>query len=217
MSASLHVFTDFDGTITERDTLVFLTERLGGGERVQQTNVRLARDGRISLRQCIAGNMRSIRAPFAEAAALLRAHVALDPTFAPFAAWCAGRKIPLTVLSAGFREIIDLYLAPGAFPGVEIVANRLEPDERTGWRCVFRDRSDTGHDKAAAVRAAQRDGRRAVFIGDGMSDRAPAGVADAVFAKAGLAAWCRERGIACREFRSFDDVRAALAAELSGS
>jgi 2-hydroxy-3-keto-5-methylthiopentenyl-1-phosphate phosphatase len=79
---------------------------------------------------------------------------------------------------------------------------------------VFRDRSDIGHDKAAAVRAAQRGGRRVVFIGDGVSDHGPAEAADEVFAKPDLAAWCRGRGIRCREFRTFADVQAALAARL---
>jgi 2-hydroxy-3-keto-5-methylthiopentenyl-1-phosphate phosphatase len=210
----LHVFSDFDGTITERDTLVFLAERLGGGARMREVNDRLLRERKISLRQCVAANMRSIRTPFAEAAALLRAEIALDPTFAPFAAWCAASGIPLTVLSAGFEEIVRLFLAPADFPAVEIRANHLRFDERRGWQCDFRDRTEHGHDKAAAVRAARGQGRRTVFIGDGFSDEAPAAVADEVFAKGRLAAYCRRHGIACTPIASFDDVRRALEAQL---
>jgi 2-hydroxy-3-keto-5-methylthiopentenyl-1-phosphate phosphatase len=211
----LAVFTDFDGTITDRDTLVFLCERLGGGgARVREVNERLRRDGSISLRQEIAANMRSIRAPFADAVRLLRAHVRIDPTFPAFVAWCAALGIPLAVLSAGFEEIVRLYLAADAFPGVEVRANTLHPDERKGWQCVFRDGTAFGHDKAAAVRAAQVAGRRVVFIGDGISDHGPAEAADDVFAKHQLAVWCRGRGIPCHEFRSFADVQAALGARL---
>jgi 2-hydroxy-3-keto-5-methylthiopentenyl-1-phosphate phosphatase len=216
-SPPLHVFSDFDGTITERDTLVFLGERLGGGVRMRQVNDRLLQEGRISLRQCVAANMRSIRAPFAEAAALLRAEIGLDPTFAPFAAWCAARGVPLTVLSAGFEEIVRLFLAPAGFPAVEIRANRLRPDERRGWQCDFRDRTEYGHDKAAALRAARAQGRRTVFIGDGFSDEAPAAVADEVFAKGRLVAYCRRRGIACTAIATFDDVRRALEPRLETS
>jgi 2,3-diketo-5-methylthio-1-phosphopentane phosphatase len=206
-----HDFSDFDGTITARDTLVFLTERLGGGARMREVTDRLAKEGKISLRQCIAGNMRSIRAPFAEAVRLLREHVAVDPTFAPFARWCAARQIPLTVLSAGFKEIVDLYLPPADFPSLEVRANTLVPDERKGWQCVFRDRSPFGHDKAAAVREARGRGRYTVFIGDGISDRAPAEVAHAVFAKPDLARYCAARSIRCRTFETFDDVARHLA------
>jgi 2,3-diketo-5-methylthio-1-phosphopentane phosphatase len=212
----LHVFSDFDGTITERDTLVFLTERLGGGGRMQAVTERLAKEGKISLRQCIAGNMRSIRAPFAEAVRLLRETIRIDPTFAGFARWCADRQVPLTVLSAGFKEIVALYLPPADFPGLEVRANTLVPDQRKGWQCVFRDRSPLGDDKAGALREARARGQYTVFVGDGMSDHAPAEVADAVFAKPDLARWCESRGIACRRFATFDDVAHHLAELLSG-
>jgi 2-hydroxy-3-keto-5-methylthiopentenyl-1-phosphate phosphatase len=208
----VHVFSDFDGTITARDTLVFLGHRLGAGPSVQRANERLLHAGRMTLRGCIEADMRGIRAPFTEAARLLRAHVPLDPSFPRFARWCAARGVRLTVLSGGFREIVGLYLPPAEFPGLEIRANRLLTDGRAGWRCVFRDRSPFGHDKARALREARRRGRHAVFIGDGLSDHAPAEVADEVFAKNGLAAWCRERGIRHREMAGFDAVLASLAA-----
>jgi len=215
--ARLHVFSDFDGTITERDTLVFLTERLGGGARMREVNERLAHEGKISLRQCIAGDMRSIRAPFADAVRLLREHIGIDPAFAGFAGWCRERGIPLTVLSAGFEQIVRLYLAPADFPGLEVCANTLVPDEEKGWQCVFRDRTPFGHDKAEALREARRRGRYVVFVGDGISDRAPAAVADDVFAKPDLVRFCRAEGVRCQEFGSFDDVRRSLAERLTAT
>ncbi|HLY37652.1 MAG TPA: HAD-IB family phosphatase [Candidatus Binatia bacterium] len=210
----LHVFTDFDGTITDRDSLVFLIERLGGGRRHLAASARQRRDGRLSLRREIATNMRTIRAPWSEATALLRAHVRMDPAFPACAAWCATHGVPLTVLSGGFAEIVALYLDAAVFPGVEVFANTLHPDER-GWRCVFRDRSDAGHDKAEAVHNAQSRGRYTIFVGDGISDHEAAAVADEVFAKAPLAAWCRRQAIPCREIRSFADVVARLDARVA--
>ena len=210
----LHVFTDFDGTITERDSLVFLIERLGGGPRRLALGVRRRLAGRLTLRDEIASNMRSIRAPWSAAVTLLREHVRMDPGFPACAAWCAAHGVPLTVLSGGFKEIVDLYLGPEAFPALEIRANTLHPDQRRGWRCVFRDRSQFGHDKARALREACRRGRYVVFVGDGISDHAAAAVADEVFAKAGLARWCRAHAIPCREIRSFADVMASLNARL---
>lgn len=213
--ARLHIFSDFDGTITERDTLVFLTERLGGGVRMREVNDRLVNEGKITLRQCVAASMRSIRAPFADAVRLLRDGIGVDPTFAGFARWCRAGSIPLTVLSAGFHELVDLYLSRADFPGLDVRANRLVPDERKGWQCVFRDRSPFGHDKAEALREARRRGRYTVFIGDGISDRAPAEVADEVFAKPDLARYCGSRGIRCHEFGTFDDVARSLESRLS--
>jgi 2-hydroxy-3-keto-5-methylthiopentenyl-1-phosphate phosphatase len=170
----LHVFTDFDGTITTINTLMFLGTRLGAG-------------------------------PFPEAAMVLRAEVPIDPAFAPFARWCAAKGMPLTVLSAGFEEIVALYVTPEEFPGVEVRANRLWPGT---WHCCFRDDSPYGHDKAAALREAQTHGRQTVLIGDGTSDEAP------VFARRGrpLVRHCRGRGIPCHEYESFHDVLQILSA-----
>ena len=50
----LHVFCDFDGTITEPDTLRFLTERLGAGPEHFRETGRLLRDGALSHREAIA-------------------------------------------------------------------------------------------------------------------------------------------------------------------
>ena len=211
--ARLHVFTDFDGTITRPDTLEFLTGRFGGGPELYRETGRLLREGRLTLREGILRDLESLTVPFATAAAAIRAEVRVDPAFAAFARWCAARGIPLTILSAGFVEIVDLLLPPDARAGAEVRANRLEPGS---WRCRFRDDSPDGHDKSAALRAARQAGRRTVFVGDGLSDRAPARVADLVFARRdrSLVDWCREQGIACVEFEGFAEVRAHLDARL---
>ncbi len=209
----VQIFTDFDGTVTEQDTLIFLATHLGGGAKLSETLGRLVSEGQLTLRDCIAAEMRSIRAPFADAVKLLKAQVQVDPGFAPFAAWCAARKLPLTVLSAGFHEIIDLFIPPPDFPHLEVLANTINPDEQRGWQCVFRDKTHFGHDKAAALSAAKKQGLYTIFIGDGLSDRAPAEVADEVFAKHSLAVYCREQGIRCHEYRNFSDVLQQLKTE----
>jgi 2,3-diketo-5-methylthio-1-phosphopentane phosphatase len=209
----LHVFSDFDGTITVPDTLEFLVARFGGGmDRYRELGT-LLRSGAITLREGVAREVGSVTVPFEEAAAALRTGVRIDPGFPGFARWCAEHRIPLTILSAGFTEIIELLLPPEVRAGVEVRANRLVPGS---WRCVFRDESPYGHDKAAAVEAARRAGHRTVFVGDGFSDREPARAADLVLARRGrsLIDWCREQRIACGEFETFADVQRRLAAHV---
>jgi 2,3-diketo-5-methylthio-1-phosphopentane phosphatase len=202
----IHIFSDFDGTITETDTLVFLATEVGGGEQMVQAMGRLVKEGALTLRDCIAGEMRSIRLSFEDAEELLREHVRVDEGFAPFARWCFEREFPLTVLSAGFREIIDLFISRDEFPNLEILSNNLKADEAKGWQCVFRDKSEFGHDKTIAVREAKKKGLYTIFIGDGLSDRAPAEIADEIFAKHRLAEYCRSRNIHCHEFSRFEEV-----------
>ena len=201
----LHIFTDFDGTITDTDSLVFLTRELGGGPELLAKVGQQLRANTMTLREGIATEMATIRAAFSVAETLLRAHIKVDPHFNAFVRWCHTRQIPLTVLSAGFHEIIELFVPAAEFPELEILASRIEPCA-TGWRCRFRDDSDYGNDKARAIQQARAAGFYTIFIGDGLSDRASAEVADEVFAKRYLAEYCRTRGIACHEFQSFADI-----------
>ena len=205
-----HIFSDFDGTITETDTLVFLATRLGGGARMVEAIGRLIGEGNLSLRDGIAAEMRSIRRPFAEAEKMLREEVRIDAGFAPLARWLKEINIPLTILSAGFHQIIDLFISRDEFPHLEILANRIRPNEEIGWQCEFRDDTDWGHDKAGPLKEARGRGEYVVFIGDGLSDRAAAEAADEVFAKGALAEYCRERGINCRKYQTFNEIMKLL-------
>jgi 2,3-diketo-5-methylthio-1-phosphopentane phosphatase len=202
----LHVFSDFDGTITETDTLVFLATCLGGGARMVEAIGRLIGEGNLSLRDGIAAEMRSIRKPFVEAERLLREEVRIDAGFAPLARWCEEKKIPLTVLSAGFHQIIDLFISRDEFPNLEILANHIQPNEEVGWQCRFRDGTDWGHDKASHLKEARRRGEYVIFIGDGLSDHAAAEAADEVFAKHPLTDYCRQRRINCHEYQTFNEI-----------
>jgi 2-hydroxy-3-keto-5-methylthiopentenyl-1-phosphate phosphatase len=207
----VHVFSDFDGTISQPDTLSVITARLGDGAETYRANTRLLMEGGATLREVLEREMAAIRVPFAEAAALLRATVTVDPGFVPFARWCRERGIALTVLSAGFHEIIDLFLSPAELPEVEVLANRFEPGT---WRCIFRDETPHGHDKARAVLAARKAGGRTVYVGDGVSDHEAAAAADLVFAKGRLVEFCGTRGIRHHTYESFDDVMADMHAVL---
>lgn len=212
-----HIFSDFDGTVTEKDTLIFLATEIGGGPQMVEAIGRLIRQGRLSLRDGIAGEMRSIRKPFAEAAELLRDKVMIDPGFPSFARWCEEAGIPLTILSAGFHQIIDLFISRDQFPKLEILANDLKPDENSGWQSLFRDETPFGHDKARAILSARERGEYVIFIGDGLSDRPGAEAADEVFAKHSLAVYCRERGIKCHEFQTFNEILVILRKRMSGN
>ena len=213
MSGPLHVFVDFDGTITHPDTLRVLTERLGAGVEHYEATGKLLRAGSITLRDGIERDMRGIGVGFAEAAAVLLTHVTVDVGFGRLARWCGARRVPLTVLSGGFEEIVDLFLVRSELPAVDVSANRFRAGS---WECIFRDASPAGNDKAAVVAAARAGGRNTVLVGDGFSDEAAAAVADLVYAKHRLAAWCRREGVACEEFETLTDVLESLARRVNG-
>lgn len=210
MKRSPHIFCDFDGTITARDTLVFLSSQLGAGPDFVRNIGDGLRAGRITLRDAIADEMRTVRLTFEQAAEILLREIPLDPGFASLVRWSESREVPFTILSAGFHELIRLFVPEDSYPWVRVLANNIEADPVRGWQCRFRDDGPFGHDKQLTLREAMNRGEYAIFIGDGFSDRQAAEVADEVFAKYSLTDYCRERRIDFHEYQTLADVQRKL-------
>jgi len=164
----------------------------------------------MTLREALAAEAATIRLSKAEALAFLERHARVDPAFAPFVRTAHAHGAEVSVVSSGLRQIIGPALERAGVD-VPVFANdvHFEPD---GWRMTFLDGSANGHDKAARVREAKAGGARTVYVGDGISDFEAALAADVRFAKTNraLERYCRERGVACTSFASFDQVERAL-------
>ena len=207
MKKNVHIFCDFDGTITQQDTLVYLSTQLGGGAEFVRRIGDDIRAGRISLRDAIASEMLTVRLGFEEAAQILLREIPLDPGFRDLVDWSYSHRIPFTILSAGFQELIEIFVPAVEYPWVSVLANNVEPDAELGWQCRFRDDGPYGHDKRKSLREARDRGEYVIFIGDGLSDRQAAEVADEVYAKHSLTDYCREQGIDHREYLTLADVQ----------
>jgi len=70
--------------------------------------------------------------------------------------------------------------------------------------------SSCGTCKQAPIKDARRRGRTTVFVGDGVSDRKAALLADVLFAKGRLAEWCDFSGVEFLSFETLADVHSAL-------
>jgi 2-hydroxy-3-keto-5-methylthiopentenyl-1-phosphate phosphatase len=145
-----------------------------------------------------------------ETLAFVETHAHVDPTFGAFVDAVREHGGAIRVVSSGIATVIHAALARAGVE-VDVIANDVD-FAPSGWTMSFVDPSDNGHDKAAHVRAARERGERTVYVGDGISDYAAALEADERFAKAGraLEAYCRERGVPCITFTSFDEIRRRL-------
>lgn len=202
------VYSDFDGTITLRDSNDALVDRyIGATDR--EAYDRLFREGHGTLWEILDVSLKACGVPLEEAIRFLREAVAIDATFKPFSAWLKGRGIPLEVVSAGVFEVVAAFLQAEGL-SVPIRANRADclPD-RFGLVPTDR-RCPTGVDKAAILLAAREAGHRTVYIGDGFSDRLAAPHADLLYAKSSLKAYCTRKNIPHVPFETFADVRADL-------
>jgi len=204
-----NVFVDFDGTITEIDTLVFLLDRYCG-DSWRQIEDRVEA-GTLSEERGLRDEIALLSVPWAEAVASVLAEVGVDPGFAAFTAWCRDRGWPLEILSGGLAPLIRAVLAREGLDRLALRANDLAFDEDGRWRVVPaaspRLRGLCNHCKSHWVQAARDGGARVVYIGDGTTDRCPAERADLVFAKGALAGWCASRGLHHVPFARFDQVR----------
>jgi HAD superfamily phosphoserine phosphatase-like hydrolase len=206
----VHVFVDYDGTITDLDTFDVLV-RAYAGEDVWQWHEDRLRSGIATLRETLGAQAGHVRCTLDEAEALLARETRFDPAFAAFARRCAKQSAPLTILSSGIQPLIERALAREGLAHLDVRANGVDASP-AGWVMTFRDASANGHDKTAEVAAAASAGERTVFVGDGHSDFDAALAADVRFAKRGraLERYLRERRVPFTPFDSFATIEREL-------
>jgi 2-hydroxy-3-keto-5-methylthiopentenyl-1-phosphate phosphatase len=215
------VFVDFDGTIARSDVVDAILERHADPrwlafEREWQA-------GRLGSRDCLREQMALVRATSAEIDVLL-AEIDIDPGLVPLIESAAQHEIPLHIVSDGFDYCIARILArlPGRVAplvtSMQVCASHLEPDERRAaarWRASFPFYSEPCEHgcatcKPTVMQAINAVGARTIFVGDGLSDRYAAAVADVVFAKDRLATYCVDSGIPHIQYSDLSDVAAFL-------
>jgi HAD superfamily phosphoserine phosphatase-like hydrolase len=201
------VFLDFDGTIATADTGVHLLARLATDDWRAVDEEYAA--GRIGSREALSRQWAMLPADEAVLRAVAR-EVPLDPDLGPLVEGLRAAGAEVTVVSDGFGFPVTEALARF---DLDVLTNTV--DFATGElafphvdRCC--PCSTCGTCKQAPIKEARRRGRSAVFVGDGVSDRKAALLADRLFAKAGLADWCDLTGVDYEPFTALGDVRAAL-------
>jgi 2-hydroxy-3-keto-5-methylthiopentenyl-1-phosphate phosphatase len=193
---------DWDGTVTEVDSLHLVLEQFGDRGVYERAEHDLGR--RLTLQEVISLEFATVTAPLDEVVEWLLGAVRIRPGFREL----VERFTPL-VVSSGFHELIEPVLAREGVD-VELRANRVDP-RPDGWRVrwLYEDTCDACGELCKRP-ALPRNGEL-VYVGDGFSDRCAALAADRVFARAGLAGYLASRGVAYEEFRDFRDLSRALA------
>jgi len=213
-AASLTVVTDFDGTVTERDTLDLVVERFGDPAVRRATEAELEK-GALTLNQVIARQYATLRASLDEVVGWLLEHSAFRPGFPGLASLATQRGWRLRIVSSGVEELIAPMLAREGLEHLPVMANSLAA-EPPPWRIAFRSEERCEVCGEACKRPSVTElaaGSRLVYIGDGFSDACAAEGAHLVFARRRLATHLEGRG---HEFQPFDDFL-TIVERLSGS
>ncbi|KAH8593606.1 HAD-like domain-containing protein [Bisporella sp. PMI_857] len=216
-------FTDFDGTITTRDSNDYMIDNLGYGKEKRVQLNKGVLHGKSTFRDSFRDMLDSIPLPFDECKKILVDNIVLDPYFKEFYDWSRANNVPVVVLSGGMEPIIKELLEHLVGDGTEhiqIVSNDVAPrdgkdiNEQGGWQIKFHDDSHFGHDKSVEIAPyhALPDAERPVmfYAGDGVSDLSAAKETDLLFAKKGhdLVDYCVRENV---PFTLFEDWSSILA------
>jgi 2-hydroxy-3-keto-5-methylthiopentenyl-1-phosphate phosphatase len=195
------LIVDWDGTITEHDSLLMVLEQFGDWEECQRLGEQLFA-GEITLREEIERQFTTVTAPLGEVVLWVVENVRVRPGLPELAA------LHPVVVSSGFHELIDPVLAREDV-SVDLHANNVEagPD---GWRPIWRELPVCAICGQPCKRGELPASSEVVYVGDGYSDRCAALAAERIFARRGLAAYLDEQGIGYEPFDDLHQIAAAL-------
>ena len=213
----LLAFLDYDGTATTREcNEVVLQELVGDAWRPYEDEVRA---GRMSHAECFTRQIGLVEVPRAELLGAMTAAAEPAPGLDQFLSAVHDGGGSTTVVSAGFREVIEAFWRRNGLPPVELAASELDGAGQAGGppytvayspRLGDCPRCGPASCKAAVLRALRRPDDVVWVFGDGVSDLCPAGEADLVFARGHLAELCAAEDLPWRGL-DFVAARAALA------
>ena len=212
ISESLAALSDFDGTIVDIDTSVFVLTRFAKEDwRIFDEQFE---KGEITLEECLQQQFSTVRTSKTRILKEIERIPSLRPNFDRMAQFCKTQRIPLIIVSAGLDFVINHFLEQ---KGLQKLVEVYAPKARitaTGIKFTFPkllDKASVSF-KDDLVRYYKKQGKKTVYIGDGFADFNPARNADFSFAIKGskLAELLRNDGIPHEEISDFREVVEAL-------
>ncbi|KAJ7599585.1 HAD-like domain-containing protein [Mycena floridula] len=227
------VLSDWDGTITTRDSNDYLTDNLGYGKALRRQGNFDVLAGKKTFRDSFREMLDSVVAnghSFEECKDVLRKHIKLDSGFKEFYAWCKANDVPVIIVSSGMaptiRAVLSSLVGDENAAEIDIIANDVEIYADGRWEIKFRHPSSGyGHDKSRAILPYREldNPPTLFFFGDGVSDMSAAKHADVLFVKEkedgenDLAAYCNREGIKHILFPDFSKALSVVQSVVTGN
>lgn len=214
---AIHLFLDFDGTVSQQDVGDEFFKRFGTFEPAHSQLLAGECSVKEYYQRAVSGLPESCTpdsvAEFVESQEL-------DPGFSALTSWCLSEGIRISVVSDGF----DIYISPmlsrvPSFANITVNSNRLVWDGQS-FSPHFPGATEScncfcASCKRNALITNLADDDIAVYVGDGRSDFCVVEFADVVFAKGALAGECTRRGIPHHHYRTLFDVMIMMQTRLS--
>ncbi len=209
---TLHIFCDFDGTISSIDIGDALFAEFGRQEPYRTQ----LKSRELHIRDYWKVMAANLMEPLThEKLDRFLLSIPPDPGFAGLLELVRANGIPFTIVSDGFDLYIDRYLELHGFEPIPTFCNQARLTSEGGMDIAYPHAVEgcecfCATCKRNVVLTESAPDARIVHIGDGISDYCPAEHADIIFAKGALAAYCNERSLPHHPFRTLHDVTRVL-------
>lgn len=208
VTLAIVVLCDFDGTIVHVDTCIYILEKFATEDwRVYDEQFER---GKLTLAECLQKQFSTVFVPEAMILEEIQQELSIRSGFTELVEFCEANQIPLIIVSAGLDFVITHFLKSKCWinfvqvyaPKAKCTANgiKIAPPK------FFYD--DSINFKDDLVSRYRIQGKKVVYIGDGMADFNAAKKADFPFAieNSKLATQLREHNISHTEIVDFQKV-----------
>lgn len=208
---SIHVFCDFDGTITRKDS----------GDEFFRTFSRFepAHSDLMNGKYSVKEYYEKVSSELTLTEDNLQAFIntcETDAYFGQFLAFVQEKNWKFSIVSDGFDMYIDRILKQLHAQDIPAYRNLMEwqADSET-WKPVFPNADERckcfcASCKTKIVLGKSHPDDLIIYIGDGLSDTCPVHYADMIFAKGSLSSYCNQHGIVHHNWNSFFDIMQVL-------
>ncbi|MFO8086089.1 MAG: HAD-IB family phosphatase [Desulfobacterales bacterium] len=207
------VFCDFDGTITEKESLDQVFRKFAPETWKPQKEDLVA--GKITVREAVARTINSIESSDYAAILDYTLSFSIRPGFESLLDFLDSQNVPVVVVSGGIRGMVETGL--GELKNRVHAIFAADVDTTGKWL-----RTESAYEGKTELVDKVRimgfyEAEEKVAIGDGITDFNMASAADLVFARSGLARFLDQNNIPYQFWTDFFDIRDRLQTHFSTS
>ena len=203
------VVCDFDGTITERDTLYSFFEEYA----VEEWKIveELWVENKISSKECLIKEFELVPNLSEKLIDKFLESMTIDKDFKKFCSELKSKNIDIYIVSDGVDYFINKVLKKFNISEIDIISNHGEFVNGKFTLSFPNDNKncpkDSGTCKCKVITTLKEKYETVIYAGDGVSDFCSADKADILYAKKRLLTYCKENGIKYIPYNTFKDIK----------